>query len=251
MKNYIYLQRGGVQNQLKRIAEKHEAEYLKYGATPKSLFWGKGKQRLRFYQLLRDVDLKEELSILDVGCGFGDLNRYLSELIDQDDIILKRYNYVGIDISKSFYDYAQKEYKGNKNIEFMHGNVLDLNLNRNYDITLISGTLNYRMDNIDNYQYVEQILKKLLKVSGIVVIDFLSDKVEYKLEELFYYNPSRILDIAYKYSRNLILRNDCMPFEFSLHICKNDSFDRSKTTFNSFLEKNSLMFSDKDFSGEI
>ena len=55
----------------------YEKLYKKYGYSPKSLGWEKGKQFLRFHQLTCDFELKNA-SILDVGCGFGDFIKYLN-----------------------------------------------------------------------------------------------------------------------------------------------------------------------------
>ena len=65
--------------------------FNKYGESPKSLGWSKGKQFLRYDQLTRDCTLKNS-SFLDVGCGFGDFASYLKIQKDWKTIIERKLN---------------------------------------------------------------------------------------------------------------------------------------------------------------
>ena len=97
---------------------------------------------------------------------------------------------------------------------------------------------NYRLENQDNYEFVDSTIKKALEICNEgLAFDFLSNKVDYTYQENFYYSPETILSIAYKYSRNVIIRNDYMPFEFALFIFKDDSFDIKNTIFRRYLNK--------------
>lgn len=67
-----------------------------------------------------------------------------------------------------------------------------------------------------------------------LAFDFLSDKVDYRHEHTFHSSPEKVLEIAYKYSRNIVLRNDYMPFEFAIIIFKDDGFDKQDTVFHRY-----------------
>lgn len=66
----------------------------KHGRLPQALGWGsRGSQRARFNALVGCFNpIANEYSVLDVGCGFGDLARYLSVAFSTKDI-----HYLGID----------------------------------------------------------------------------------------------------------------------------------------------------------
>lgn len=101
--------------------------------------------------------------------------------------------------------------------------------------------LNYPIDE-DNYAYVYEVMKKaLLLCKDGIAFDFLSDKVDYKLDHAFHYDPVRILNIAYSFSRRVLLRNDCFPFEFSVYVYKDDSFSKEDTTFIQYKQEEVLL----------
>jgi hypothetical protein len=100
--------------------------------------------------------------------------------------------------------------------------------------------LNHKISENNNYEFIEQVIKKALSITKDgFAFNFLSDKVDfYKCDDTFHSSLEKILAIAYKYSRNIILRNDYMPFEFSLFIFKDDSFHSEDTVFNLYKENN-------------
>ena len=65
-------------------------------------------------------------------------------------------------------------------------------------------------------------------------MDFLSDKVDYQHEHTFHNAPEAVLAFAYGLTRNIVLRNDYMPFEFSILLLKDDSFDTADAAFNAY-----------------
>jgi hypothetical protein len=62
----------------------------------------------------------------------------------------------------------------------------------------------------------------------------LSDKVDYKLPHTFHCAPERALAMAYGLTRNVVLRSDYMPFEFSLFMYKDDTFSSEDTLFHRY-----------------
>lgn len=64
--------------------------------------------------------------------------------------------------------------------------------------------------------------------------NFMSDKVDYPLTHIFYSSPERILAMAYRFSRNVVLMNDYMPFKFSTFVFKDDQFSVEDTLFHRY-----------------
>ena len=218
------------------VINRYIERYQKYGYNPKTLGWDKGKQDLRFNILTSQIDL-EGKSICDIGCGFGDLNKYLKQK-------LNNYLYFGIDIVDKLIEEARNRYIG-RNINFRCGDFLIEDISE-FDYAIASGIFNFKLRNEDNYSYIENVINKAFSISKIgLAFDFLSDKVDFMYEHTFHSSPEKILSIAYKYTRNIILRNDYMPFEFTVILFKDDSFKKEDTIFTAY--KNRLMMiSEKD-----
>lgn len=200
-----------------------------HGYTPMALGL-KGEQLLRFHQLTSDWDLNCS-SILDVGCGFGDFNKYLQFLNVKD------CSYTGIEVVKEFFDEACKRYSGDS-IRFCNEDFLGKTDLGQFDYAFASGTFNLRIEGIDEYEYVFTNMKKMFSHSKkAIAIDFLSDKVDYSHSWNFNFSPEKILSLAYQLSRNVSLKNTYFPFEFSIIIHKDDSFRKETTIFTTVEEK--------------
>ena len=224
-----------------RVYDFFNSNYEKYGYSVKSLAWIKGKQNIRFSALTRFFNLNAPFPILDIGCGFGDINKYFTEKK------ITNYTYHGIDLVEGMIATANEIYVNQSNISFSCGDFLtSLPDNQKYDYIIASGIFNFQMKDIDNYTNVEETLKKALSLcnsGGAVSFDFQSNKADYFADNgvSFYNSPEKILSIAYKYSRNVILNNLYMPFEFSLTVFKDDSF-KSNLVFTKFIEDNQKEF---------
>ena len=217
-----------------RLVLDYRRRFAEYGYSPKTLGWDKGKQNIRFSILTSQWDL-EGKSILDVGCGFGDLNRYIRKNGG-----VEFYEYTGVDIVEELILEAKIQNPGNGNakISYICGDFLKMPIERSFDYVISSGVFNRRyFGELDNYSFIEKCIDKSFDLckEGIA-FDFLSDKVDYQYKHTFHSSPERILSYSYGKSRNIILRNDYMPFEFSVFIFKDDSFKSSNTVFNRYCE---------------
>lgn len=220
-------------NDIKNMKQLYEERYKIHGYDPKTLGWYKGKQKMRFSILTSQVDL-EGLSLLDIGCGFGDLNYFLKNK-------LEKYKYHGIDCSDVLIAEAINHHP-EKHITFAVGDYLAEEPN-SYDYIIGSGIFNFKFVNDDNYSYINSVLEKSFSECRVgVAFDFLSDKVDFKKYDVtFHSNPSRILDFCYKLTRNVVLRNDYAPFEFSIFLFKDDKFDPADTVFSRFKSINPFL----------
>lgn len=211
---------------IEKIHNRYRERWVQYGYSPASLGWGKAKQRLRFKKMFEEFDI-EQRSILDIGCGFGDLNIHLN-LLGAD------YKYLGIDIVKEFISEANRRYRS-EDINFVEGEFLNYNFNSKYDYCVGSGIFNHVMYQVDNYTYINQVIRKAYDLCKYAcVFDFRSDKVDYFEEELFYNNPSKILEMGYQITKRIRLDNSYMPYEFLLILYKNDEVDLEKLCYEPY-----------------
>jgi SAM-dependent methyltransferase len=169
--------------------------------------------------------------VLDIGCGFGDLNQGLQYRAGQE------YSYHGVDLVPALIAKAKDLYS-DRNISFSCADVLSEDFTDNFDYAVASGLFNFGFKDVANYDFIEAVMNKALSLccDGLA-FDFLSDKVDRRQTEAFYNSPERILGMAYKYSRNVVLRNDYMPFEFAVFINKDSSFLTEDTIFNHYKKR--------------
>lgn len=223
-----------MENELKNY---YQQNYLKYGEHENSLGWTKGKQFIRFYNLTKFFNLTS-LQIVDIGCGFGDILNFFKA----NKIQFARYT--GIDLMDQFVQIGKKNHHG-ENVQFIVGNYVKSE-KLETDIVIASGIFGHKVSDSDddNYAYIENVLKKSFEEARVgVAFDFISDKTDFKTSNSdFHASPTRVLDIAYKFSRNVILDNSSLPFEFSIVIFKDDSFKKERTVFEKFIKDHEDMF---------
>lgn len=118
-----------------RLTRFYEEGLLKYGSeSALALQWKNRKsQSVRFAALCQIADLSGR-SVLDVGCGVGDLQKYLQDRFTH-------VNYCGLDIVPGMVAAAQKKYPG---VPFIHADILAHT--EQHDYVLASGALTFNME---------------------------------------------------------------------------------------------------------
>ena len=212
------------------IIDRYTRRFEAHGYDPKTLGWDKGNQEIRFDILTSQYDFRGK-RILDIGCGFGDLIATLWAQYGDD------YIYHGVDLVPALIEKAKSLHRGDS-ISFSCTDILDEAFAGEYDYAIASGIFNHKMKAVDNYTVIEAVMAKALHLcrDGIA-FDFLSDKVDYRHAHTFHSSPEKILGLAYRFSRNVVLRNDYMPFEFSVFINKDDSFSPARSVFSLYRER--------------
>lgn len=96
-------------------------------------------------------------NVLDIGCSTGEMISQLNSIGD--------YDFVGCDLDLSAIKYASNKFNKFKNIKFINKNLLDINLNKKFDIIIFRGTLQYlAWDLIPTFNYLKRLLKKKGKI---------------------------------------------------------------------------------------
>ncbi len=209
------------------VIEKYRAGYEAHGYSPRTLGWDKGRQDIRFEVLLSFFEVSGK-SILDIGCGFGDINRTLFRHCGD------AYDYTGLDLVDELTDEGRRQYP-QKNVRFLNADFLEYPFTETFDIVLASGIFNHKFASGGNDAFVDSVIEKAWSLcTGGIAFDFLSDKVDYRHEHTYHSSPERLLGLAYGLSRNVALRNDYMPFEFCLYVGKDDSFEKADAVFSAF-----------------
>jgi SAM-dependent methyltransferase len=204
------------------LIESYNDRFKKYGHSNDTLGWTKGKHELRYHILLTQWNL-ENKSVLDFGCGFGDMYNYAKNLG-------LKIEYYGVDLNKELILEGKKDYP-DANLEFR--DALESGLSRKYDYILSSGVHNFKIK--DNWSFIEKTFELYNEYSlkGFA-LNFLSNRVDYTLEDTYHSDPVKIVELAYKYSNKIVLRNDYMPFEFTLFVDKQKEFDKDSVVYPEF-----------------
>ena len=208
------------ETELKRIRELYEVRYKQFGNDYKTVGWGSIKdQLLRFNMLCRGLDLTGK-TILDIGCGLGDIVPYLEARYPAG------FNYTGIDLAPSLVEAAKEEFK-QPNINFVCGDMSKLDEKDQYDIVLLSGALSYRIQ--DNESYTKTMLKKLFRMSREVIsLNFLSDYVDYQEEKNFHYSPEEMYQFAKTLTKWVTIYSDYPLWEFTIQL-RHSPIDTSRS----------------------
>ncbi len=195
----------------------------KHGYGPQALGWKNGRHKLRYDILLSQWKL-DGATLLDFGCGFGDMYQHCQDSGH-------RVIYEGIDINAELIETGKKVYP-TANLQVK--DVFQTGLASQYDVIVSSGTHNLKLKN--NWEFIKDTfdLFSAHATTGFAV-NFLSNRVEYELDHTYHSDPVRILDLAYKYSNRVVLRNDYMPFEFTVFVDMRRDFDPTFVVYPEYL----------------
>jgi len=216
----------------KKIYDYYQQLFDKHGISPKSVGWGskEGKQSTRFEILCQIGDISNS-TILDVGCGFGDLFGYLC-------FKKIKMKYYGIDINNNLIDMGKKIYPTS------HLECRDFEIkkfNRKFDWVLSSGITSHG----SNYSHLTSIMKEMFRIckKGFSM-NFVSDNVDYKTKDLFYSSPEKIISIVKLMTNRFVLKHDYMPYEFTVYAYKNNTKTKN-FIFNEFITNHNDKLDDK------
>jgi ubiquinone/menaquinone biosynthesis C-methylase UbiE len=197
-----------------KIIERYNKRIEQYGSTIQALASGNEERRKMRFQILLECGIQKGDSILDLGCGFGDFYEFLNETLGSGN-----FNYTGIDINSKIIDIARERFP---TVDFRTSDILEEGLNEKFDFIVSTSSFNLKLNDIDNYEFIQNLLNVCYKSSSKgVAIDFLSDYVDFKpTPEAFYYKPEEIFSKAKSITKCVTLRHDYPLFEFCLYLYK-------------------------------
>jgi ubiquinone/menaquinone biosynthesis C-methylase UbiE len=192
-------------------ASLYNSRFEKYGRDIKTVGWdNEDSQHLRFEVLFRGLNPKGK-TILDVGCGLGDLIPYLEQRTNGD------FKYIGIDIAEKLINNAVSTY-GGEGREFYVGDIFSLNV-PDVDISILSGALSFKTPGIE--EFACETMRIMFELSREAAsLNFLTKYVDFELEKNQHYQPETIYSWAKKLSKRLNLIDDYPLYEFTIQILR-------------------------------
>lgn len=218
--------------EINNAIQRYNNRLNEHGISENALGWGnKGRSNLRFSILCSDFEFENSV-ILDFGCGFGDLYNYIHENITTN------FRYIGVDINEKFIEIAKS--RDFKNADFYlvdeNADVFLNSLGINIDYVLSSGIFNFKLK--DNISFIKSTLTLFNSISKKgFASNFLSSKVSFQAETNYHSNPSDILEYCYGFSNNIVLKNNYMPYEFSIFVNKEDLINKEYNVYQRFIHK--------------
>lgn len=198
------------EQQRKRIVDRHRDSLLRYGVGPAALYWSSREiQEIRF-SVLSAIGLQSGDTVLDVGCGFGDLASYLKE----KGIELA---YTGIDLSPDLIAAGRKK---DPELKLVEGDIFDFDpLPQSYDFVLLSGALNENLN--DDGVYARRVIRRMYQACRRgVALNLLNANHEWTASRwnLQSFKPAEMLAYCRELSAHCELRDDYLDNDFTLYV---------------------------------
>jgi SAM-dependent methyltransferase len=181
-----------------------------HGESPQSLKWASYRAAAqRYRQLLNDLNI-EGKSVLDAGCGMGDLLPYLYSKSD-------KFDYLGVDKTAGFIDIAKKRYLGHK---FEVGDPFDESFTKQFDIVLCSGVMNANAP--DWQQERQKMITQLFSLAKeSLAFNMAGGLMQPYIEKnIAYANSRQIFDFCATLTPKLILKNHYHSHDFTVAMFK-------------------------------
>lgn len=184
----------------------HEAHIREHGQeTTGALGWKNFYSQQARFAMLEGIGDMNNCSLLDVGCGHGDLRAYLDDLYP-------KMRYIGIDFMDEFLSEAIERYGHLPETAFFYGDYFTAELPHT-DYVLASGSLNYHSSDPD---FIYSAIAKLFATCRIALGFNLLSKVDAPGGILVAYDAKIILNYCKTLSDKVILHEGYADDDFTV-----------------------------------
>jgi SAM-dependent methyltransferase len=198
----------GLDNQ--RIVDFYSGLLRKYDGEPRAVDWGsRDSQALRF-SVLAQIGRLEGATVLDVGCGLGDLLDYFREKNLSVD-------YTGYDLTPEMIQSARRRFPQQR------FETRDLLLDRQpsalFDYVLASGIFYLR--HTEPMLYLATMVRRMFAACRKgVAFNTLSSMATEPTPGEFYAEPAQVLKACLGITPRVAIRHDYLPHDFTVYLYK-------------------------------
>ncbi|MBU0469187.1 MAG: class I SAM-dependent methyltransferase [Candidatus Omnitrophica bacterium] len=186
-------------------------KFKEHGDSPQASDWGKEQSQLVRSQVFTNYFNCEGKKILDIGCGLG----YFYKHLKNNNI---NCSFTGYDLVQEVVNMASEKYPQAK---FESKNILTDEINENFDLIFLSGAFNYKIDN--HLDWVKLMIKRMFELANEgVAFNILSINADFMDDVYYYGNPKELIDYCLSLTRNVCLRHDYYPHDFTIFMSKNE-----------------------------
>jgi len=171
-------------------------------------------QRMRFAAFAQVHDLRGK-SVLDVGCGLGDLWPYLHQQFDDCE-------YIGFDISTEMIRRCRERFPG---VRFESGNFLEWDPGRKFDYVVAIGIHNnLRLEK--GWELLEEVTRRQFELCRVNThVSLLTDRYPRFGPEIQAWRAEDVLAMALRITPWVTLRHDYLPNDFSVTLYRESLID--------------------------
>lgn len=191
------------------LIDRYKSRLDQYGVDdPKTIASGPRERHWMRFQSLIEIGDIQHSKILDLGCGTGDLVCFLEEMGIEVD-------YTGYDINPYLVEEARKRYPDRR------FEVKDIQQEEfpQFDYVLGQAVFNYRLSGVDNFELVQDILKRChVHAAKGVAFDFISTYADFHPDYAYPYSPEAVFSYAKTLTKRVTLRHDQPLFEFVIYL---------------------------------
>ncbi|MBC7913290.1 MAG: class I SAM-dependent methyltransferase [Pyrinomonadaceae bacterium] len=188
----------------------HHNQIREFGLNSvQSLGWKSEKSQSVRFEILTGIDNMTDCSVMDVGCGVGELKVFL-------DTKYSGVRYFGIDQMSVFLDIAISRFSESDDTTFFLGDFSTAIL-PNTDYVLASGAFNYRNSEPD---FVLNVIDKLFANCRLGFAFNLMGNINASASILVAYNPSYILKHCQTLSKKVIIKQGYLEDDFTIWMYK-------------------------------
>ncbi len=195
--------------QRRRILCAHRDSLRRYGYSPWALYWSNREVQERRFQVLFEAGIQPGQSLLDVGCGFGDLAAWLERQGCPVD-------YTGIDLSPDLLAEGRQRHPG---LRLLEGDLFDLDpAPRAFDWVVLSGTLNRDLG--DDGAYARRLIPRMWDACRLgIAFNLLDARHEPTASrwDLQSFHPEEILTLVRRFASRVELRDGYLDNDFTIH----------------------------------
>ena len=190
----------------------YETELDKYGVDYRSLHWNSARSQLVRFEVLKDIGLDRGCSVLDIGCGLGDLYGYLKERIGV-------FTYVGYDISSKMVETASERFP---EACFMVRDLLEEECEpESFDYVVASGTFNVKISGHDSFlrDMISAMYRACKKGIGFNLLERMD--YDWYSNDLFYSaSPEEVLAFCHTFSARSEVKRQYLIGDFTVFLYK-------------------------------
>lgn len=192
-----------------RIASYYEDLVNKYGHDPRACDYGRAKSQEVKFRVLSEAMPLDNCSVLDVGCGFADFERYLTGRFT-------RVRYSGIDICPAMITEALRI---NPGLNVRVANLLDGSFREEFDLVAANGILYLLGENA--WPIMQGLITRMFGLARqTVAFNSLSAWASDKESDEFYPDPLLVLEFCRTLTPWVVLRHDYHPRDFTIYMYK-------------------------------
>lgn len=205
---------------IKDLQEHYRSLFNSHENSPAAVQQPSAAEQTQRFRLLTEK-IPNHASIIDVGCGLGDLVPFLRNSGHTG-------AYLGLDFLPEFVTSASTRFGSFPSVRFAQFDFNKDTIPTGFDYAVVSGAFNNRLADGSNLASMLRVISMLAEnVYCGVAFNGLSTHVEFTDDELFYVAPEYLFDqIREKICKFVSLRHDYVlrdggyPYEFTMYLQK-------------------------------